>query len=61
MKSPHAYYELEQGAKPIAVLCLGHVVSFYNAPMSVEMGWAVEKPLNDMLMGNDWACDKVEP
>ena len=52
---------LEQGAKPIAVLCLGHVVSFYKVPMSVETGWAVDKPLNDMLMENDWACDKVEP
>ena len=61
MKPPHAYYKLEQGAKPIVVLCLGHVVSFYKAPMSVETGWAVEKPLNDMLMENDWACDKVEP
>ena len=42
------------GAKPIAVLCLGHVNSFYKAPMLVETGWAVERPLSDMLMENGW-------
>ena len=29
-------------AKPIAVLCLGHVASFYNEPMLVETGWKYE-------------------
>ena len=52
---------MPQGTKPIAVVCLGHVVSFYKEPMLVEAGWAVEKPLNDMLMENGWACDKVQP
>ena len=52
---------MPQGAKPIAVLCLGHVVNFYKEPMLVEAGWAVEKPLNDMLMENGWVCDKVQP
>ncbi len=41
-------------AKPIAVLCLGHVESFYKEPMLVETGWAFEKPLSDMLMENGW-------
>jgi 5,6-dimethylbenzimidazole synthase len=41
-------------AKPIAVLCLGHVESFYKAPMLVETGWALEKPLSEMLMENGW-------
>ena len=41
-------------AKPIAVLCLGHVESFYKEPMLIETGWAVEKPLNEMLMENTW-------
>ena len=52
---------MPQGAKPVAVLCLGHVVSFYKEPMLVEAGWTVEKPLNDMLMENGWECDKVHP
>lgn len=42
------------GAKPIAVLCLGHVETFYKEPMLVETGWAKEKPLSDMLMENSW-------
>lgn len=42
------------GAKPIAVLCLGHVETFYKEPMLVETGWAKEKPLSGMLMENSW-------
>jgi len=42
------------GAKPIAILCLGYVNSFYKEPMLVEEGWAKEKPLSDMLMENTW-------
>jgi len=36
------------------VLCLGHVNSFYKEPMLVETGWAVARPLSDMLMENGW-------
>lgn len=42
------------GAKPIAILCLGYVNSFYKAPMLVEEGWTAERPLSDMLMENGW-------
>lgn len=45
---------IPQGAKPIAVLCLGHVASFYKTPMLVETGWATEKSLSEMLMENGW-------
>ncbi len=41
-------------AKPIAILCLGHVASFYKEPMLVETGWKIEKPLIEMLMENGW-------
>ena len=41
-------------AKPIAVLCLGHVNNFYKEPMLVEQGWATEKTLDEMLMQNTW-------
>lgn len=43
------------GAKPIAILCLGYVNSFYKAPMLVEEGWTLERPLSDMLMDNKWS------
>ncbi len=42
-------------AKPIAILCLGYVNSFYKEPMLVEEGWAIEKPLSAMLMENSWS------
>lgn len=45
---------MPSGAKPIAILCLGYVNSFYKEPMLVETGWAKEKPLADMLMENGW-------
>ena len=49
---------IPQDAKPIAVLCLGHVASFYKEPMLVETGWAVEKPLSEMLMENIWTTNE---
>lgn len=42
------------GAKPVAILCLGYVNTFYKSPMLVEEGWTTEKPLADMLMENGW-------
>jgi 5,6-dimethylbenzimidazole synthase len=45
---------IPDGAKPIAILCLGYVNSFYKSPMLVEEGWATEKPLTAMLMENSW-------
>jgi 5,6-dimethylbenzimidazole synthase len=48
---------IPSGAKPIAILCLGYVNSFYKEPMLVKEGWAKEKPLADMLMENGWQID----
>ena len=45
---------IPNGAKPIAILCLGHVNSFYKEPMLVETGWVLAKPLSEMLMENQW-------
>lgn len=47
--------QMPEDAKPIAILCLGHVNTFYKEPMLVETGWATEKPLSEMLMENGWA------
>lgn len=46
--------KMPEGAKPIAILCLGFVNSFYKSPMLVEEGWKTEKPLSEMLMENFW-------
>ncbi|MFA7349212.1 MAG: 5,6-dimethylbenzimidazole synthase [Methylotenera sp.] len=45
-------------AKPIAVLCLGHVNSFYKEPMLVETGWKTARLLADMVMENSWDSSK---
>ncbi|MGZ8984393.1 MAG: 5,6-dimethylbenzimidazole synthase [Methylotenera sp.] len=45
---------IPNGAKPIAVLCLGHVNSFYKEPMLIEAGWATARPLAEMVMENSW-------
>jgi 5,6-dimethylbenzimidazole synthase len=41
-------------AKPVAILCLGYVNTFYKSPMLVEEGWTTEKQLSEMLMENGW-------
>lgn len=46
--------QVPAGAKPVAILCLGHVETFYKSPMLVEEGWKTEKPLSEMLMENSW-------
>jgi 5,6-dimethylbenzimidazole synthase len=45
-------------AKPIAILCLGHVNSFYKEPMLVETGWRTARPLQDMVLENHWDSKK---
>jgi 5,6-dimethylbenzimidazole synthase len=42
------------GAKPVAILCLGHVDQFYAAPMLELEGWAQRLPLRDCLFENYW-------
>ncbi|MBM3350303.1 MAG: 5,6-dimethylbenzimidazole synthase [Betaproteobacteria bacterium] len=49
-----ALLHMPQDAKPIAVLCLGHVSTFYKSPMLVETGWKQPRPLADMVMENTW-------
>ena len=41
-------------AKPIAILCLGHVNAFYPKPMLELEGWASRQPLADMLYEDSW-------
>lgn len=42
------------GSKPLAVLCLGPVTEFYDAPMLVQQGWAEPRPLSELLFENQW-------
>jgi 5,6-dimethylbenzimidazole synthase len=45
---------MPEGAKPLAILCLGPVTEFYPVPMLVMEGWGKERPLNEMLFENQW-------
>ncbi|PMS31642.1 cob(II)yrinic acid a,c-diamide reductase [Trinickia symbiotica] len=42
------------GAKPIAILCLGHVERFYDAPMLETERWATRRPLETCVFENRW-------
>lgn len=42
------------GAKPVAILCLGHVAAFYPKPMLELEGWAPRLALEDMVYENGW-------
>ena len=46
---------MPEGAKPIAILCLGHVDAFYDKPMLETGDRARRIPLEDLVGGDDWA------
>lgn len=42
------------GAKPLAILCLGHVPAFYPAPMLELEGWCQRQALDALVGENTW-------
>jgi 5,6-dimethylbenzimidazole synthase len=46
---------MPEGAEPVAVLCLGPVEEFYDRPMLEEQGWAVARPLTELVSVDGWA------
>ncbi|CAM3194894.1 5,6-dimethylbenzimidazole synthase [Pseudomonas floridensis] len=49
---------MPDGAKPLAILCLGPVKEFYPAPMLVLEGWAQARPLSELLYENQWGVSQ---
>ncbi|MGF6774228.1 5,6-dimethylbenzimidazole synthase [Paraburkholderia sp. GAS199] len=45
------------GARPVAILCLGHVDRFYDQPMLETERWASRLPLEDCVFDNLWPED----
>jgi len=43
-----------EGAKPIALLCLGPVDEFYSKPLLEQVGWRRGKPFQEFLFDNIW-------
>ncbi|KGS13853.1 MULTISPECIES: 5,6-dimethylbenzimidazole synthase [Pseudomonas syringae group] len=49
---------MPDGAKPLAIICLGPVKEFYPAPMLVMEGWAQARPLKELLYENQWGVSQ---
>jgi 5,6-dimethylbenzimidazole synthase len=45
---------MPDGARPIAILCLGHVDDFYERPMLEQEHWAERLPLAELVSDNAW-------
>lgn len=50
---------MPEGAKPVGILCLGHVEPFYPAPMLELEGWTRGRPLQELVFHNTWG--ETEP
>ena len=46
--------DMPDGARPLAVLCLGYVDEFYERPMLEEQGWDSRRDLVDLVGENRW-------
>ena len=47
---------MPEGAKPVAILCLGHVEAFYPRPMLETEGWDTRRELTDLVFENTWTA-----
>ncbi|MBB2930268.1 5,6-dimethylbenzimidazole synthase [Paraburkholderia silvatlantica] len=47
------------GAKPVAILCVGQVDTFYPQPMLEMEKWAKRKPLGECVFENRWPQDEA--
>jgi 5,6-dimethylbenzimidazole synthase len=45
---------MPEGAKPVAILCLGHVEAFYPAPMLELQSWTQKRAIEDLVFHNTW-------
>lgn len=54
---------LPAGARPVAVLCLGHVDAFYPEPLLQTVGWDGRRALAEVVFENGWGrpCKELAP
>ena len=45
---------LPEGARPVAVLCLGHVEAFYPEPLLETVGWDTRRAMDETVFENGW-------
>ena len=46
---------MPDGARPVAVLCLGHVEQFYPRPMLEMEGWDTRRALDSLVAVDRWS------
>lgn len=56
-----ALLEAPAGAQPIALLCLGPVPAFYDAPMLAQVGWRQGRPLQAQVFTDRWPEEAACP
>ena len=49
--------KLPQGSRPLAILCLGHVDTFYDKPLLETEHWDSRRPIETIMMENYWSDD----
>jgi 5,6-dimethylbenzimidazole synthase len=45
---------MPEGARPVAILCIGQVAKFYPRPMFEDAGWGKRLPLTEVLFEDGW-------
>lgn len=45
---------LPDGARPVALLCVGHVSEFYRKPLLEQSGWDSRRDLDSLIQENRW-------
>jgi 5,6-dimethylbenzimidazole synthase len=53
-RSLAALLGMPEGARPLAILCVGRVPAFYPRPMFADAGWGKRLPLAEVLFENGW-------
>ena len=54
-----ALCKMPAGSQPIAILCLGHVQEFYEAPMLEIEEWDRRKAIGDVCFENSWGREEA--
>lgn len=55
-----ALLRMPAGAKPVAILCVGHVDAFYPKPMLEMEHWAERRKLGECVYENQWPDAQTE-
>jgi 5,6-dimethylbenzimidazole synthase len=49
-----ALLNMPDGARPVAILCVGHVERYYDAPMLETERWAARRSVDECVFENTW-------